>query len=192
VGLRVTDYSSAELTAIAVQVLIVLLVIRRSYRMTQGVRYSVARLVLLPILVLFLWGLIELESLLLTPWAVPYLIVADLAIVVATTFGFAGVAERMTHVERRDSGEWWYQIGFSLAALFAVLFVVRLAVALVLFPSSLEYGSTPGGFPPLEQQWVIAVIDAMFSASVGLLLGRSLGIHRRVLKAEAATGPGSS
>ena len=66
-----TDYTSAELTAILIQVVIVLVIIRRSYAMTQGVPYSGARLAVLPVLLLILWGVSELESVLLTPWALP-------------------------------------------------------------------------------------------------------------------------
>ncbi len=192
VGLDVTSYSSAELTAILIQVVIALLVIRRSYAMTQGVPYSAARLVVLPVLVLVLWGGSELESVLLTPWALPYLVALDLAILVVTTFAFTGIAERMTQVNQGPPGNWSYQIGFSLAALFVGAFVIRLSVAVALFPTSLEFGSPPGGFPPIQQQAVLGIIDALFSISVGLLVGRSLGISRKVRAARASVeGVGS-
>lgn len=192
VGLNLTSYTSAELTAILIQVVIALLVIRRSYTMTQGVPYSAPRLVVLPALILILWGVSELESVLLTPWALPYLIALDFAILVVTTFAFTGIAERMTRVNPGPPGSWSYQIGFSLAALFVGAFVIRLSVAVALFPSSLEFGSPPGGFPPIPQQAVLGIIDALFSVSVGLLVGRSLGISRKVRAARAsAKGVGS-
>ncbi|HLM92093.1 MAG TPA: hypothetical protein VK424_08660 [Thermoplasmata archaeon] len=187
-----TSYTSAELTAILIQVVIALLVIRRSYAMTQGVPYSAPRLVVLPALILVLWGVSELESVLLTPWALPYLIALDFAILVVTTFAFTGIAERMTRVDSGPAGSWSYQIGFSLAALFVGAFVIRLSVAVALFPSSLEFGSPPGGFPPIQQQAVLGIIDALFSVSVGLLVGRSLGISRKVRAARASVkGVGS-
>jgi len=171
---------------------IALLVIRRSYAMTQGVPYSAPRLVVLPALILVLWGVSELESVLLTPWALPYLIALDFAILVVTTFAFTGIAERMTRVDSGPAGSWSYQIGFSLAALFVGAFVIRLSVAVALFPSSLEFGSPPGGFPPIQQQAVLGIIDALFSVSVGLLVGRSLGISRKVRAARASVkGVGS-
>lgn len=179
----VATYTSAELTAIFIQVVIVLLVLRRSYAMTQGVPYSAPRLVLLPGLVLVLWGVSELESTLLTPWAVPYLIALNLAILIATSWSFTSLAGRMTKVDRSTSGGVSYRIGFSLAALFVSVFVIRLTLAIALFPSSLEFGSPPGGFPPVQQQVVVAVIDALFSVSVGLLLARAIGIRRRVFGA---------
>jgi hypothetical protein len=175
----VTGFTSGEFTAIAIQLLIVLVVIRRSYLMAEGVPYSVARLAALPVLILILWAFVELESLLLTPWAVPYLIVVDIAILAVTALAFAPVAERMTQVRRDGSRGGTYRIGFSLAALFVAAFVVRLVIAVTLFPTSLEFGSLPGGFPSAQQQLVVAVIDAIFSLSAGLVLARSIGVVRK-------------
>jgi hypothetical protein len=183
-----TSYTSAELTAILIQVVVALVVIRRSFAMARGVPYSPLRLAVLPALVLFLWGVSELESTLLTPWASPYLIGLDLAIVVATTISFARIAERATQVSSGESGSWSYQIGFSLAALFIGVFVVRLAIAVVWFPGALEFGKPPGGFPPVEQQIVLGFIDSLLSVGVGLLVGRSLGIRRKVEASRKAVG----
>jgi hypothetical protein len=174
-----TSYSSPELFAIGLQVVIVLLIVRRSYSMARGVPYNGLRLAVVPALILFLWGLSELQSLLLTPWALPYLIALDLVILILTSLAFARLAERMTQVRRGPSGHWSYQIGFSIAALFLGAFVIRLGVAVVLFPSSLVFGSMTGGFPPTQQQVVLALIDALFSVSAGLLVGRSLGVYRK-------------
>jgi hypothetical protein len=155
--------------------------------MTQGVPCSAARLVVLPALILVLWGVSELESILLTPWALPYLVALDFVILLATSFATIGIAERMTKVSPGRPGSRTYQIGFSLAALFVGAFVIRLSVAVALFPSSLEFGSLPGGFPSVQQQVVLGVIDALFSVSVGLLVGRSLGIARKVRAARAGS-----
>jgi hypothetical protein len=189
-----TALSSAAVTAIFVQLLIVLLVVRRSYNMARGVRYSSARLAVIPVLILLLWIVTELEATALTPWAIPYLLAADAAILVLTTIVFIPVAERMTHVTREPSGGGTYRIAFSLAALFVAVFLVRLVLAIVLFPASLEFGPIGGGYPPLEQQIVIAVIDALLSVSVGLLVARSVGIRRKweASRVPDAGGPLSS
>jgi hypothetical protein len=114
----------------------------------------------------------ELESLLLTPWALPYLIVLDVAILVATFVAFARVAERTTQARQEPSGVWSYQIGFSIAAIFLGAFVLRLVLAIVLFPSSLAFGSPPGGYATEGQQLVLATVDGLFSAITGPLVGR--------------------
>jgi len=172
------SYSSSELTAIGIQLIIVLVIVRRSYAMTKGVPFSGLRVTAVPALLLILWGVTELESTLLTPWALPYLIGLDIAILIATALGSAPVAQRMTLFTREPSGSWSYRISFSMAVLFVAAFVVRLALAVVLFPASFEFGSPPGGFPPVQQQVLLALIDAIFSVSVGLLVGRSVGIYR--------------
>lgn len=174
-----TGLSSSDYTTIFIQVVIVLLIARRSYAMSQGVAFSRARLVLLPILILILWGVSELESIFLTPWALPYLILLDVAIVAGTSLVFAPIAERMTSVGRDAAGNWTYRISFALAALFLLAFVARLALAVALFPSSLQFGAPPSGYPPGPQQVVLAMIDAIFSLSAGLLVGRSLGVLRK-------------
>jgi hypothetical protein len=173
------SYSAAEIASIFVQVIIVLVIVRRSYRMTQGVPYSLARLVALPTLILALWMLDEVQSLLLTPWAFPYLIGLDSGVLAGTALIFTPVARRMTTVTRDPAGFGSIRIEFSLAAVFVIAFAVRLLLALVLFPSALEFGSPTGGYPPSSEQAVLAVIDALFSFSAGLVVARSLGIHRQ-------------
>ncbi|MCI4352651.1 MAG: hypothetical protein L3K14_04605 [Thermoplasmata archaeon] len=184
-----TDYTSPELTAILIQFVIVLVIIRRSYAMTQGVPFSSLRNAAVPALILILWGVSELESFFLTPWARPYLIPLDVAILIGTSLAFTPVAERMTLVSRAPSGDWSYRIGFSFAALFVGAVVIRVTLAAALFPSSFEFGSPSGGFPPMQQQVVLAIIDAVFSVSAGLLVARSIGIQRKwtASRARAAT-----
>jgi len=188
----VTTYTSAEGTAIFVQVVIALVIVRRAYAMSQGVSYSVARLVFAPALIMFLWLVSELESILLTPWALPYLIVADTAILVVAAIGFARVSKAATEVTRDDSGGWSYRIGFATAVLYLVVFLARLAVAVALVPSSLEFGASPSGFPPVGQQVVIAGIDAAFSVSAGLLIGRSIGVVRKMRTVRDSPIPSTS
>jgi hypothetical protein len=184
-------YSSAVATAVLIQLIVILIIARRSYAMTRGVPYSTFRIALLPGVLLALWVVYELESLLLIPWAFPYLNALDLAILVATAFAFAPVAERMTVVNRDGRGGGTIRIGISLAALYLGAFVIRVAVAVALFPNSLVFGSQPGGFPPLAQQIVLAVIDALFSFSAGLALARSVGMRRKWVKAGTASPSGS-
>lgn len=150
--------------------------------MTKGIVYSEFRNLVVPVVLLILWAASELQSTLLTPWAVPYLIVLDLVILVGTAYFFTGIAERRTEVKVLN-GSANFRIGFGMVALFLGAFVVRLALAALLFPNSLAFGSPPGGFPPTDQQTILAAIDVIFSFSVGLLVGRAIGIRRKVLEA---------
>ncbi|MCI4349100.1 MAG: hypothetical protein L3J93_02630 [Thermoplasmata archaeon] len=171
--------SSTEFVAVFVQVLIVLVILRRSIAMTRGVPYSTVRLVVLPVLILLIWVVDELESFYLSPFALPYLVGLDLAILVGTSLAFVSIAERMTEVARDPSGGWTFRIGFSLAALFVGLFVVRLLLAILLVPSALEFGKPAGGSPSVGQQALLVLIDGLFSMSAGLLIARSSGIRRK-------------
>ncbi|MCI4368603.1 MAG: hypothetical protein L3K09_03465 [Thermoplasmata archaeon] len=186
-------YSSPELFAIAIQLAIVLLIVRRSYAMTKGVQYSLTRLAVLPAVILFLWALSELEQVLLTPWALPYLTVLDVGVLIGSAVAFTPIAERMTSVERDTSGGGSYRIGFSITALFLAAFLLRLILEVALFPAALEFGAPPGGYPPEGQQVAIGLVYALFSVSVGLLVGRSLGVYRRWERsARSSLRPGPS
>lgn len=174
-----TSYTSSELLAIVIQLVIVLLIARRSYQMTLGVSYSIARLALLPIVIGFLWLLNVLGALALVPGWAPYLIAVDLAILLGAAAAFTPIAERRTVILRHGSdGSGEYRIGFSITVVFLVAFLLRLVLAIALFPQAFVFGA-PVGTLPYAQALVLAVIDALFSLSAGLLVGRSLGIHRR-------------
>ena len=177
--------TSAELTTVVVDLLIALFIARRSYNMTVGVAFSTARFAATLVLIFLVWALNEAESLLLIPWALPSLVALDTGILVASGLLLAGVAQRMTTVTQAPSGRWMIRVHFGLATGFLVLFVVRLVIAVALFPSSLEFGSV-AGYPPESQQLVLAVIDALFSLSVGLLVARTLGAFRAKRAAEGA------
>jgi hypothetical protein len=175
-----TAYSTALIAPVVIQLVIVAVVVRRSYQMSQGVPYSVLRLVAVPVLLLILWAATEAASTLLTPWALPYLITADTAILAVTSVAFTGVAQRVTHVRADVQGNWNYRIPFSITGLFLAAYIVRLVLTVVLYPQSLNFGALPSGYPPETQQVVLAVVDAIFSISVGLLVGRSVGIYRKL------------
>ncbi|HEV2317761.1 MAG TPA: hypothetical protein VGV89_09360 [Thermoplasmata archaeon] len=171
--------SSSEATALAIEALIVLVIARRSYSLTQGVPYSPVRLAASSVLILFIWTVSELEAFALTPWAFPYLIGIDVAILVAASLASIPVAARHTEVTRTAGGGGTVRIGFAFAAIFLVLFVARIAIEAALFPGALSFGPPPSGYPPVDQQAVVAIVDALFSLSAGLLVGRSLGIRQR-------------
>jgi len=181
-----SEYNSAEGLAIFIQVIIALVIVRRAYAMSRGVPYSAARLAVAPGLILFLWALSELESVLLTPWALPYLIAVDSVIVVLTSLTFARTSESATVITRSTSEGWSYRIPFATALLYLTIFLARLVLAVILFPTSLELGATPSSFAPVGQQVVLAIIDAAFSVSAGLLLGRSIGVVRKMRASQQA------
>jgi hypothetical protein len=182
-------YTSGELTAIFIQVIIALVIVRRSYAISRGVPFSAARVAILPVLIVVLWGASELASILLTPWAVPYLLALDVVLLLAAAVGFARVAERRTVVWRNQSGGWDYRLPFAVTLLYVALFLLRIVVAAVFFPSSLVLGAPTGGYLPTSQQLLLAIVDALFSVSAGLLLGRSWGSYRKVAEFRSSAGP---
>lgn len=169
----------SELYAVAIELIVVGLIARRSIALARGVPYSPVRLALAPVVVLALWAITELEALAWLKGDGPYLLAADAAIVLATTWMIAPMAARQTTISESPQGGRTVRLGMALAAGFFVVFLARIVVVLVLLPASLEFGAPPSGGLTSVQQVVLAGIDALLSLSVGLLLARSLGIVRR-------------
>ena len=178
----------SETLAIGIQLLVALAIVRRSYSVSQGVPFSAARVLVSPVLIVVLWAVTEVESIALTPWAVPYLISLDASVLGASAYAFTGVAERRTVAWRDPKAGWMYRTEFSLALLFLGAFLLRLIVTAVYFPAALQTGVSVAGFPPGPQQAAIAGVDALFSMSAGLLIGRSRAALRRVRAAQASAG----
>src|SRR5690348_12505594 len=139
--------ASGLIITVAIQLLFVLIVVRRSYQMSKGVSYSTLRVMAVPVLLLLLWALSEYESTVLAPWAIPYLIALDAGIVAAAAWWFAPIAQRATQFFQGESGDWRFRIDFSVTAVFLVAYLVRLAIADVLFPASLSFGGGPPAYP---------------------------------------------
>lgn len=153
--------------------LFLFIVVRRTIRLAQGTPYSEARLAFNAILYLFLFGLaIVYDVGLLPSWS----FLVDGAVIVA------GVAVATRHVARvvvfsRGPSGVQYRLGLALPVLYLVLYVVRVAVDLVLLNENPLAG--PTGLPVLTGWQVVALlaVNALFSLSAGLLVGRSIGVY---------------
>jgi hypothetical protein len=144
--------TSAAIVPIIVQLAIALIVLRQPCLMAQGVPYSLPCLILLPGLLPVLWGLTELESTLFTPWALPFLLGSDTAILIVTAAMFAWVAQRVTETYRGPGGEWNYRIGFGIPAVFPGAFILRITLAAILLPVPSILASPRAGIPRLSSR----------------------------------------
>jgi hypothetical protein len=170
-----TAISPALEEAIAVELIIILLVARRAYLMYRGVAYSPQRLYLMMALYGFLVAITLAETFSLFPW---YATVADLAIVAVTAWLFTGHAAS-TVIFEGPPGARKYRLPITLVLVYLVLFGIRLALEAGYFPTLIETGVAPAAGTISTFAYVaLAVVDALFAFSAGLLIGRSLGVIR--------------
>jgi hypothetical protein len=186
-----TTLSSADVSALVFLALIVLAMARRTVVLARGAPYSTARL--------FGYGGFSMvffaafaASTLYVAWGtwgpVALGLLAPYAGVVA---GAALVAE--PHVrqrvvfETRTSGLVYYRLPLLVPLLSMVLFVVRVGVELWMFGlTALTSFSIPTSLSPAALAILIG-FDLLYGVSIGLLIGRGLGVRRAYL-ARPSTG----
>lgn len=156
--------------------LFAVLVVVRSVRMARGAPVSEARLIGYGVFYVFLVGSVLLFSGTVLPvysYALDGVALA-LAFAAATPY----VARRVELTQRPD-GRWVYRLGWALPVVFLALFLARFAVdLLVLGPTALAGppGAAVASVSPLTVDTLV-LVDALFSASAGLLLGRNVAVY---------------
>jgi hypothetical protein len=168
-----TSWVSEE-PILLITALLFLLVIRRSILLARGVPYSTNRLIVQGLLYVILFAFtIAFDVSVLPVWT----FALDGAILAAGAVVAAVHVRRGTVFTQREDGVWMYRLGILLPAIYLALWAVRVAVEIVVLPDA--FGTT-GPLPALDnlQQFALAGVDALFSFSAGLLLGRSFGVYR--------------
>jgi hypothetical protein len=166
---------------IFVGVLIVVLA-RRTYLLIQGVPYSPVRLFAFAGLAFVFYGLFVSTTLFaaLNAWGgVAWGLLAPYALVVAAAALLAAPHVRRTvKFERRGDGQIYYRLPWLVPTLYLVFFAARFSLEIVLF----GFGSFSTFSPRtgLSTTAVAALVgfDHVYGASLGLLIGRGLGVRR--------------
>jgi hypothetical protein len=165
-------------TAIGIEAILVLWIGVRSYRSYQGRLYSAGRVLVFPVLILLLFLSTEYDTIVAVPWALPLWTIVDLVVLTAAALATLPLAPRLVRVTRRDDGEWYYQYGIELIAVYLGLWVVRLGLAAYFDPSSIEFVTPTGPAPSATASEVLVLIQGLFSISSGLVIGRGVGTYR--------------
>jgi hypothetical protein len=169
-------------SAVLVLLLFVAIIARRTYRMIQGTRYSPGRLFGFAGFYVLLFAGLAFTTLFaaVSAWGlygellvIPYAAVPAAAGVVAAPY-----VRRIVRFERRDDGRWYYRLPWLVPILYLSLFIFRFSLEIVLFgvaftSSFLLPTSVPTG-------WLLLLmgVDLLFGISLGVLLGRSVGVYR--------------
>ena len=185
--------SSADTSAVVVLALIVLILLRRTYRLAQGAPYSPWRVFAYGgfSAVLFVFFAASTIYVALGTWGlVAYALLAPYLGVVV---GSAALAEprirRLVSFEERGDGRTYFRLPLVVPILTVVLFLVRAAVEIWQFGlNALASFSLPTSSSVAALEILIA-FDLLYGVSIGLLVGRGLAVRAAFSERTATASP---
>jgi hypothetical protein len=189
-----SDATSAPVTTgVFILALIVLLMVRRTYVLSQGTPYSPVRVFGYGAFstILFVafgastiyvavgtWGWIGLA--LIAPYA---------GVVVAAALIARPRVQALVKFERRADQQLYYRLPIIVPVLTLVLFIVRAAAEIYLFGLAALVTFTFPTSAPLGTLVVLIAVDLLYGVSIGLLYGRGLGVRAAYLAGAAREAP---
>lgn len=176
--------------------IIVLVLVRRTYYQLQGARFSAARLFGFAAFYVLLFVVLAFSTLYaaVATWGSSAYALLALYVGVPTAAGVfaAPYIERVVRFERRGDGQWYYRLSWHVPVLYLVLFLGRIVAEIAVFGLSAVLVSYPPPAPPsVPALEVLIAVDLLFGLSLGLMIGRGVGVYRayRRLPASEAAPP---
>jgi hypothetical protein len=168
-------------TGVIFLVIIVLVMARRTYALSQGTPYSAGRVFGYGAFSTALFALLAASTIYVAvgTWGMVGLaLIAPYALVVLLT---AWVAEprvrRHVRFEERPDGQLFYRLPFVIPLLTLVLFAVRVTVEVLLFGVNAFFSFTFPTTLPLQSLLVLIAVDLVYGGSIGLLYGRAFAVR---------------
>lgn len=161
----------------------VLIIARRTYAQIQGAPYSVGRLFGFAGFYVLLFAVLAFGTLYaaVATWgSLAYGLLAGYVAVpiIAATLA-APYVRRIVRFEQRGNGNWYYRLSWHVPVLYLTLFVVRIGAEIAVFGLSALLITFPPPTPPSVAALAILIgVDLLFAFSLGLLIGRGVGIYR--------------
>ena len=156
-------------------------ILRRSYRLTQGVPLSTARLVVLPVIYVLLY-VAELASVSfvgvgtsLAPLSYLSLTVDGALLAVGTGLAYRYTLRHVQMYQAPGDRAWSYRMNAFLPLVYVTLFFLRVGIeTAVLGESPFEFPTAASltGLAPIAL-FSLAAVDALWGLSTGFLVGRS-------------------
>jgi len=168
----------ALVQVVFIEALVAVFILLRSLRTYRGRVLSVARLVVFPAAIVLLWALAEAENAISLPGSWPWWSLVDVGLVVAAAVATVPLAPRLLSVFRGSDGQWMYRYGIELISFYLAAWVVRLALSLYFDPASLEFAIGPVPAISTNAAQAMQLVQALFSVSTGLVVGRSASTYR--------------
>jgi hypothetical protein len=183
----VVTLTSADIPDIVLVALFVVLVGRRMVGMVRGAPVRPERMFAIAGLYVALFVLVIATSLSQLPlWSYA----VDGVVAVVTALRATVVVQDRVVMEWRND-RWYYRLGLAIPVLYLVLFVARLALDIFVVGIN-PFDFAPPSSAPLTgiDLVTVAVVDALFAFSTGLLVGRTCGVYLEYKK-KVAEGPPS-
>lgn len=177
-----TAPSSDVTPAIVVLLLFVFIIARRTYLMVQGTRYSSGRLFVFAAFYILLFVAFAFTTLYaaLGYWGSDtYLLsVLYVAVPVAAAVLARPYVRRTVRFEERGDGQLYYRLPWHVPTLYLALFITRVVAEFAVFGVAGLLFTFPLPAPPsVGALLVLVVVDLLFGFSLGLLLGRGVGVY---------------
>jgi hypothetical protein len=170
-----------ETTGLIILAIIVLLLVRRTYRLSQGTPYSTTRVFgygAFSTLVFVVFGASTIYVAVGTWGWTALALIAPYALVV---LGAAWVArprvQALVKFERRSDGQLYYRLPIVIPVVTLVLFVVRASVEVLLFGLNALVTFTLPTSVSVGTLVILIAVDLVYGSSIGLLYGRGLGVR---------------
>lgn len=162
--------------------ILILILVRRTYRIVRGTVYSLGRLVVFAgfyVLLFAAFGALTIYAAIGSWGDLGYgLLVVYAVVPIGSALAAAPYVERIVRFERRGDGNWYYRLPWMIPVLTLGLFVTRFLAEIAVFGLAATTSFVlPSRLPP-GVLTVLVGIDLLFGVSVGLLLGRAIGVHR--------------
>ena len=188
--------SQSALLAYVFVALFGLFILRRSYRMTQGVPLSTARLVVLPVLYVLIY-LGELASVSfigvstsIAPLTYVSLAVDGVLFAAGVVFAYQYTLRHVELYQAPGQAAWSYRLNPLLPIVYVVLFFIRVGIETALLGVSPFEFPTAASLTGLSTVTLLlfATVDALWGLSTGFLVGRSAAAwHEWQLKLAGAS-----
>jgi hypothetical protein len=178
--------SSSDATSLVLVALFVLIVGRRMVLMLRGAPIRPERMFAFAGIYTVLFLVVIATSLSQLPlWS--YAI--DGAVAVVAAVGATFVVQGRVVIEWRNE-QWYYKLGIAIPLVYLVLFVARLGLDVAVLGIN-PFDFAPPSTAPLSgiDLVTVAVVDALFAFSTGLLVGRTAGVYLEYKKKVAAGPP---
>jgi len=190
----VSAVTSIDVEDYVILALFGLILLRRTYMMTQGVPAGVGRLVVLPIFYVAIYtaelagtwfagvgtGRAELTYIALS---------ADAVLLGVGTWIAYRITTRHVHLYRpTPGGPWYYRLRPLLPVLYVVLFLLRAVIETVIVGNAPFAVPTTAQFESISRTALFALfaVDALWGLTTGFLIGRSGAVYAAWQRAERA------
>jgi hypothetical protein len=185
--------SGTETTGVFILVILVLIMVRRTYNLSQGTPYSGTRVFGYGAFSTILFVVFGASTLYVAVgtwgWAALALLAPYALVVVGAAWVTRPRVQALVKFERRENGLLYYRLPIVIPLLTLVLFVVRATVEILLFglnalvtftfPTSVSVGTLV----------ILIAVDLVYGASIGLLYGRGFGVRAAYLAGPAQGTP---